>query len=372
MRGKSVTRVLAALLGWLLLAWCSWTGAAPARQAAAGPPPAGTTVLRMATLAPEGTEWADAAREASRRVREETGGRVELKWYLGAVMGDESTMMARLREGKLEGGVFSMMSLAREVPSMAFLGLPFLFRDLNEAREISGRLGPLYRERFRNRGLRLLGSFSLGFGRLFTGKPAPSLEALTGLRTWTWKGDALGRSILETLGFRDLVPLEMTDVLPALQYGMLDAFSGTCYTISVLQWFPYARYVVPLNWAYTFGGIVLRADAFSGMSAQDRERFAGVISVLLGRMQDESIRKEEEAARILAASEGMQTLRLPREDVARLERRAEALYGIVAREQGESALMQEILQALDALRDAPAKREGLRPPAPEPGHAGQR
>jgi len=100
----------------------------PARQDGAAPPGA-TRTLRLATLAPEGTEWADAARDAARRIREETGGRVELQWNLGAVMGDEASMMTRMREGTLEGGVFSMVGLTREVPPMVFMGLPFLFRD---------------------------------------------------------------------------------------------------------------------------------------------------------------------------------------------------------------------------------------------------
>jgi len=368
MKGRRWLRMLVAgCAACLVPVLCG--AAAPQAAGGAEASPEGTRVLRMATLAPEGTEWADAALEASRRIREETGGRVELRWYLGAVLGDEATMMARMRDGKLEGGVFSMVSLSREVPAMVFLGLPFLFRDLQEARKISARLAPVYAERFRKKGLALLGSFSLGFGRLFTRENAATLEELAALRTWCWKGDAVGRTILETLGFRNLVPLEMTDVLPALQYGMLDAFSGTCYSVSVLQWFPYARYEVSLNWAYTFGGIVLREDAFSGIAARDRERFLGVVRGLLDHLQVESVRKEAEAARILASAEGMRDVRLPAEDVALLRRRAAQVYGVVARDLGEEAFLQEVLRALDALR-GDSTGQGPASPPPGPGRGG--
>ncbi len=321
----------------------------PARQDGAAPPGA-TRTLRLATLAPEGTEWADAARDAARRIREETGGRVELQWNLGAVMGDEASMMTRMREGTLEGGVFSMVGLTREVPPMVFMGLPFLFRDGKEAREIFRRFAPVFQERFLEKELILLGSFSLGFGRLFTVEEAGDLEQLAALRTWTWKGDSLGGTVFRALGFRNLVPLEMTDVLPALQYQLLDAFSGTCYTISVLQWFPYAKYVVPLNWAYTFGGIVVRVDAFKGISPRDRDLFRRVISELVRRMETESREKEKEAARILSTMEGMRETRLSGEDVSRLERRARKVHGTVAGDIQEEELLESILQALGSLR----------------------
>ena len=179
---------------------------------------------------------------------------------------------------------------------------------------------------------------------------AGDLEQLAALRTWTWKGDSLGGTVFRALGFRNLVPLEMTDVLPALQYQLLDAFSGTCYTISVLQWFPYAKYVVPLNWAYTFGGIVVRVDAFKGISPRDRDLFRRVISELVRRMETESREKEKEAARILSTMEGMRETRLSGEDVSRLERRARKVHGTVAGDIQEEELLESILQALGSLR----------------------
>ena len=324
-------------------------------ETASSPPVPQQRTLRMATLAPQGSDWADAAREAAHRIQEETAGRVALRWFLGAAMGDEATMLARIRQGSLDGGVLSMVGLTRAVPPMAFLSLPFLFHSLEEAREISERFAPVFQERLLEEDMYLLGGFSLGFGRLFTTQEARTLQQLTALSTWVWKGDPLGETIFRALGFTNLVPLEMTDVLPALNYGLLDTISGTCYTISVFQWFPHARYMVPLNWGYTFGGVVVRREAFSMLSASDQDLVRGVFSELLLRLEVESMRKEEEAGRILASVEGMQEIRLSRDELSLLEARAGNVYKTVAERLQARDLLQSILQALDALRGASSK-----------------
>jgi len=236
---------------------------------------------------------------------------------------------------------------------MAFLALPFLFRDMKEAREIAQRFAPVFQERFLDRDLVLLGTFSLGFGRLFTGKKAGDLEEITALRTWVWKGDPLGEAIFRGLGFKNLVPLDMTDVLPALRYGLLDAFSGTCYTISVFQWFPHAGYMIPMNWGYTFGGIALRREAFARISPGDRDTVRRVMAELLLSVEAESLAKEEETRRILASVEGMGETRLSSHEVVLLEDRAGQVYEIVAEIVQARDLLQSILGARDALRGAP-------------------
>jgi TRAP-type C4-dicarboxylate transport system substrate-binding protein len=304
----------------------------------------------MATLAPAGTEWADAALDSARRIREETGGRVSVQWYLGAVMGDEPTMLERIQEGALDGGVFSMVGLIREVPPMALLGLPFLFQNETEAREVFQRLSSSFRERFLQKDLELLGIFSLGAGRLFTTKSASGIGEILDLRTWIWTGDLIGERIFRSLGFRNQVPLEMTDVLPALQYDLLDAFSGTCYSISVLQWFPYARYEIPLDWAYTFGGVLAGKDAFSRISPVDRETFQRVVEQMLRDVEQESRINEQEARRVLKSTQGMREIELSVEDRSRLEERASALYGDLARDIREEDLFRSIRQSLEAMR----------------------
>lgn len=302
-----------------------------------------TTRIRLATLAPEGTAWARMARESERVVSHRTHGEVSLRWYMGAVMGDETTMLKRMEAGRIEGGIFSMAVLSRISPSVTLLSLPFLFRDIHEAETTAGRVMPELRKRFHSKGIELMGIFSMGFGRMFSMRPIRDLNELNTLRVWVWKGDAIGEGVLKALGFTRLVPLEMTDVLPALQFRLVDVFTGTYYSITVLQWFPYAHYVIPLNWTYAFGGLVIRSSALEALSPQSRRVLAEVIDGFIQRLQGEVLKGEADAAEGLARREGMKEIRLSPEDVSVLEGRAKAYYSVLAHQLHEERLLEKIL-----------------------------
>ena len=313
--------------------------------------------LRLATLAPEGTPWADAARETSRLVKEKTKGRISIKWYLGAVMGDEKTMLARIRSGSLQGAVVSMAGLSQISPAVTLLGLPLLFRDVQEAGQVAHSFSPVLEERFLQKGFALTGWFALGFGRLFTVTEADTLEKLIRLRVWTWKGDPLGEMALKALGFKNLVPLEMTDVMPALQYDLLDAFSGTYYSITVLQWFPYAHYAVPLNWTYALGGLVISEKAFSALTRTQQSVLRDVMGNFTSRLMVNALRSEQDADRGMVEKQGLKKIHLKPDEVARLEERARNFYRELAVEIQEEKLLEDILGTLAGIRSRPAGKQ---------------
>ena len=63
---------------------------------------AGTAVaqtLKVATLAPDGSPWMKELRAAAKQVQEGTGGRVQVKYYPGGVMGNDSTVLKKIRLG---------------------------------------------------------------------------------------------------------------------------------------------------------------------------------------------------------------------------------------------------------------------------------
>src|SRR4051812_6253883 len=51
------------------------------------------TVLRLGSLAPEGTPWADLLEKFKAKVEEATGGAVKVRLYLNSRQGDEEEML---------------------------------------------------------------------------------------------------------------------------------------------------------------------------------------------------------------------------------------------------------------------------------------
>ena len=74
-------------------------------------------LLKIATLAPEGSTWMNLMHEMDERVREATGNEVGFKFYAGGVQGDERLVLRKMRTGQLHGGGFTGNGLGVIAPS---------------------------------------------------------------------------------------------------------------------------------------------------------------------------------------------------------------------------------------------------------------
>jgi TRAP-type C4-dicarboxylate transport system substrate-binding protein len=112
----------------ILLAMCAPGRAEPVR-------------LRMAAVAPEGSEWARELHATSREVATATGGEVQIKWYLGGIAGDELAALARVRRGQLDGmgGASFCVRLAPSLRALQVFELGAQSRDLVD--RLSSRVG---------------------------------------------------------------------------------------------------------------------------------------------------------------------------------------------------------------------------------------
>ena len=58
-------------------------------------------VVKMGTLAPEGTDWHGMLIEMGQKWKEATKGKVQLRVYPGGVLGDERDMVRKMRIGQI-------------------------------------------------------------------------------------------------------------------------------------------------------------------------------------------------------------------------------------------------------------------------------
>src|SRR5688572_22590971 len=91
--------------------------------------PAIAQTLKIATLAPDGSAWMRELRSAAAEVKAGTGGRVEVKFFPGGVMGSDSVVMRKMRLGQLQGGVLTSSELSLVYSDAPAYTLPFLFDD---------------------------------------------------------------------------------------------------------------------------------------------------------------------------------------------------------------------------------------------------
>ena len=119
-----------------------------------------TYELKIATVAPDRTPWADLLKDYKKAVETASKGRIKVRVFLGGTMGDENETVRMASRGQLQGVGASTGAVASLVEELAAIEIPFLFNNANEADYVLDKflLAPM-EEKFRAKGL-VLGFWS--------------------------------------------------------------------------------------------------------------------------------------------------------------------------------------------------------------------
>jgi TRAP-type C4-dicarboxylate transport system substrate-binding protein len=261
-------------------------------------PAAATTVIKIATVAPEGSTWMNLMSELTRQVREETDGRVQLRFYPGGVQGDEHVVLRKMTTGQLHGAGLTGVGLGELAPELRVMDLPLLFRNVEEVHYVLDRMGPVFEEALRKRGYALLGWSEVGFIYLFSKRPVRNAEDLARLKMWLWEGDPVAEAFLDELGVSP-VPLAITDVMTGLQTGLVEAVYVSPLAAIALQWFTRVSYMTDLPVTHSVGAVVVREDVLARLDPADREILMRRAREVFSRLNEATEADNEKALRIL-------------------------------------------------------------------------
>jgi TRAP-type C4-dicarboxylate transport system substrate-binding protein len=224
-------------------------------------------VLKIATLAPEGSSWMKLFHQFQTRVEQRTDGRVKFKFYSGGVQGDERDVIRKMRAGQLSGAAITGIGLAMINPEVRALEAARTYADLDHARD---KLDPLLRKTFLDKGYVLMGWGDVGPVQIFSQRPVKSLEDLRQTKLWMPSDDAVTKEIFAALEIRG-VPFGVPEVLPALSTGSLDAFFGSPLSTLALQWAAHARYVTSMVIGMATGATVLTKASWDTLGPDDQK-----------------------------------------------------------------------------------------------------
>src|SRR5207245_6696572 len=112
-----------------------------------------------------------------------------------------------------------------------------------------------------------------GWVRFFSRSPALRPDDYRRLKIITGAGDAPQADIMKSLGYHPVV-LEVADILPALQTGMINMVPSTPFWALTLQLYPQAPYMLDLDWAPMVGAVVVTRKAWEAMTPAGRQALA--------------------------------------------------------------------------------------------------
>lgn len=259
--------------------------------------------IKIATAAPEGSQWIKEMRSGSAEIDRRTAGRVLFKLFPGGVMGNAKSVLRKIRIGQLHGGMFTAGALSDISSDVSLYGLPLLFRSLDEVDYVRQRMDPLLMAGLEEKGFVSFGLAGGGFALMMADRPVRVLADIKGRKVWVPEGDESSYKVMASLGLSP-VTLPITDVMTGLQAGLIDVIGTSPIGAIVFQWHTRIRYANNTPLSYLYAVMVIDKKIFSRMSPEDRQ----VVREVMGRiyaMIDEETRKDNQEAREALAGQGI-------------------------------------------------------------------
>ena len=226
--------------------------------------------IKIATVAPDGTAWMREMRAAGDAIKTKTDGRVEMKFYPGGVMGDDATVLRKMKIGQLQGGAFTGGEASILTRDAQIYSLPFLFHNQDEIDKVRVKLDPLLKQQFAKDGYELLGVSGGGFAYLMSTRDIKTRDDLKAAKVWVPQGDKVAELGFKAAGVTP-IPLPLSDVYTSLQTGLIDTAASTTSGALAFQWHTKIKHVVDVPLSYIVGEVVIDKKAFDALSPEDRK-----------------------------------------------------------------------------------------------------
>jgi TRAP-type C4-dicarboxylate transport system substrate-binding protein len=262
-------------------------------------------LLKLATIAPEGTYYARELRAFARDVEAGTDEAVRMKIFFGAIAGDEEEMGERVRRGQLDGIVSAGPLCTKLAPSIGVIGLIGLFQTREEAAYVVGRLKPTFDAEFAHAGYTNLGEASIGPVTIFSRRAIHDLVELRKTRVWAFTDDPRSAKQLELLGL-DVVRAPIFDAARVFADGRADAILGTPSGAMAFQWHAQAKYFNDLRMSFLTGCIAVANRAFDPLPNKVKQAIRAAAAKLQVHFEDSGKAVDEQLLGGLFEKQGVE------------------------------------------------------------------
>lgn len=222
--------------------------------------------LRIGSLVPKNSLYHRQLLDIADSWRTAQGGGAKYLVYPDGSQGGEAEMARRMRIGQLQGALLSVVGLREIEPSIAALqSMPLLFRNWEEVDYVREKMRPAMEKKFLDKGFVVLAWGDAGWVRFFSKEAAVRPDDYKRMKFFAWGSEPDQQAIMKSLGYTP-VPLETTDILPAIQTGMINVVPSTPYFALATQIYNTAPHMLEINWAPIVGALVVTRKAWDDMS----------------------------------------------------------------------------------------------------------
>ncbi len=305
-------------------------------------------VIKMATLAPEGSSWVKTLNLVNTEVMKKTENKVQFRIYPGGVLGDEMDMLRKMKIGQLQGVALTSGGLSSLFKETDVLQIPFLFQKYEEVDAILQKMDSFFRKGFEDNGHILLGWSDAGFVYLMSTVPVSSVADLKKTKVWIWEESPMSKAIFDEAGVK-AIPLTVPDVLVGLQTGLVEVVYTPPTGAISLQWFTKIKYLVDIPLVYLAGGIVVKKDIFKQVSQPHQNFILETFHHHLEKLKTVTRNENREAIKVMM-KHGTKVITPSKDQVDEFKKLSNKAIGHISGQTFSKKVLEEVTSLLESER----------------------
>ena len=222
--------------------------------------------IKFAHVVNEKDAFHVAAEKFKEIVEKNSNGEITVTIFANAKLGDERTLLERMKMGIVDSAIITTGPIINFVPSYGVIDLPFLFRDPDHAYKVlDGSIGQKLLAEVESQGWKGLAFGERGFRNLTNSKrKVVTPEDIKGLKIRVMQNPVYVDSFM-ALG-ANAVPMAWTEVLTALQQGTVDGQENPLNVIMAFKLYEMQKYLSISRHAYAPAAILMSMNAWKKLT----------------------------------------------------------------------------------------------------------
>ncbi len=304
----------------------------------AGPALAADYVLKASHSAAAGEPYDIGLKAFAEKVKERSGGRVEIEIYPNNQLGSEKAVVEGILVGTVDIGVVANGVVGNFVPQVQIFDLPFLFRDRAHMYAVmDGPVGDELKAAMEKKGLYPLAFYEAGIRHILTKKPVNSIEDLKGQKIRTMQVPS-HIAAFKAFGANP-APMPYNELYGAIQSGVVDGAEAANSNYYAQKFYEVAPNYAQVAWTALVAEMLMSEEKLKAMP-EDLQK-------ILVEAAAESAPVERKAyadadARLLAELE-KQGVKVTHPDVAPFRKASETVYVEFVKTPEQKAQLEAIL-----------------------------
>lgn len=224
--------------------------------------------LRFSHTVPESDSQHKAALEFAKRVKERTGGAVEIQVFANSQLGNDVTLVTGVRSGTIDIGATGNPFVTGLAPKLNALDLPYQFADAQQAyRTLDGPVGRSLLDELGTHQIKGLAFWEIGFRSLGNNKrPINGAADIKGLKIRTTPNPSHLKAF-QLLGANPQ-PMPFAEVFGALESGAVDGQENPPTLMLSSKMYEVQKYLSLTRHAYTPLVVIMNKARFDALKPE--------------------------------------------------------------------------------------------------------